>query len=80
MPEGVKQDILKGMYRLSAPAQPVEGRHVQLMRSFFKVDRHFIALAALKALADDGSIAREKVSEAITLYGIDPEKQNPAKV
>ncbi|HWH89966.1 MAG TPA: pyruvate dehydrogenase (acetyl-transferring), homodimeric type [Pseudomonas sp.] len=190
MPEGVEQDILKGMYRLSASAQPGEGKHVQLMgcgsilqevvaaaqllerdfgvssdvwsvtsltelrregqdaerwnllhpqqtprishvesclqdaqgpvviatdymkifadqirpfvpkrrfvalgtdgfgqsdtreslRRFFEVDRHFIALAALKALADDGSLAREKVTEAIVLYGIDPEKQNPAAV
>lgn len=31
MPEGVEQDILKGMYRLSAPAQPIEGKHIQLM-------------------------------------------------
>ncbi|WP_347927197.1 pyruvate dehydrogenase (acetyl-transferring), homodimeric type [Pseudomonas helvetica] len=190
MPEGVEQNILKGMYRLSASAQPVEGKHVQLMgcgsilqeviaaaqlleqdfgvssevwsvtsltelrrdgqdaerwnllhpqqpprighvesclqdkqgpvvvatdymkifadqirpfvpkrrfvalgtdgfgqsdtreslRRFFEVDRHFIALAALKALADDGGVSREKVAEAIALYGIDPEKQNPAKV
>ncbi|WP_447768157.1 pyruvate dehydrogenase (acetyl-transferring), homodimeric type [Pseudomonas kilonensis] len=190
MPEGVEQDILKGMYRLSAPAQPNEGKHVQLMgcgsilrevvaaaqlleqdfgvssevwsvtsltelrrdgqdverwnllhpqqvprishvesclldkqgpvvvatdymkifadqirpfvpkrrfvalgtdgfgqsdtreslRRFFEVDRHFIVLAALKALADDGVIPREKVAEAIVLYGIDPEKQNPTAV
>ncbi|WP_434562395.1 pyruvate dehydrogenase (acetyl-transferring), homodimeric type [Pseudomonas sp. R1-6] len=190
MPEGVEEGILKGMYRLSAPEKPVEGKHVQLMgcgsilqevvaaaqlleqdfavssevwsvtsltelrrdgqeaerwnllhpehaprvsyvesclhdkqgpvvvatdymkifadqirpfvpkrrfvalgtdgfgqsdtreslRRFFEVDRHFIALAALKALADDGQIPREKVAEAITLYGIDPQKQNPAKV
>jgi pyruvate dehydrogenase E1 component len=50
------------------------------LRRFFEVDRHFIALAALKALADDGGVPREKVAEAIALYGIDPEKQNPAKV
>ncbi|WP_339478930.1 MULTISPECIES: pyruvate dehydrogenase (acetyl-transferring), homodimeric type [unclassified Pseudomonas] len=190
MPEGVEQAILKGMYRLSAPAQPIEGKHVQLMgcgsilreviaaaqlleqdfgvssevwsvtsltelrrdgqnaerwnllhpqqtprishvesclldkqgpvvvatdymkifadqirpfvpkrrfvalgtdgfgqsdtreslRRFFEVDRYFIVLAALKALADDGGIPREKVAEAIVLYGIDPEKQNPAAV
>ncbi|WP_053214551.1 pyruvate dehydrogenase (acetyl-transferring), homodimeric type [Pseudomonas sp. Q12-87] len=50
------------------------------LRRFFEVDRHFIALAALKALADDGKMPREKVAEAIRLYGIDPQKQNPAKV
>jgi pyruvate dehydrogenase E1 component len=50
------------------------------LRRFFEVDRHFVALAALKALADDGKIPREKVAEAIRLYGIDPQKQNPAKV
>ncbi|WP_439877810.1 pyruvate dehydrogenase (acetyl-transferring), homodimeric type [Pseudomonas prosekii] len=50
------------------------------LRKFFEVDRHFIAVAALKALADEGTLPREKVAEAITLYGIDPEKQNPAKV
>jgi pyruvate dehydrogenase E1 component len=37
-------------------------------------------LAALKALADDGQLPREKVAEAIVLYGIDPQKPNPAKV
>ncbi|WP_415759148.1 pyruvate dehydrogenase (acetyl-transferring), homodimeric type [Pseudomonas sp. LT1P18] len=50
------------------------------LRKFFEVDRHFIAVAALKALADEGTFPREKVAEAIALYGIDPEKQNPAKV
>ncbi|MNP79142.1 Pyruvate dehydrogenase E1 component [compost metagenome] len=50
------------------------------LRRFFEVDRHFIVLAALKALADDGVIPREKVAEAIVLYGIDPEKQNPTAV
>jgi pyruvate dehydrogenase E1 component len=50
------------------------------LRKFFEVDRHFIAVAALKALADEGTLPREKVAEAIALYGIDPEKQNPAKV
>ena len=50
------------------------------LRKFFEVDRHFIAVAALKALADEGTLPREKVAQAIALYGIDPEKQNPAKV
>ena len=50
------------------------------LRSFFEVDRRFIALAALKALADDGVIARQRVSEAMQRYDIDPGKTDPARV
>ncbi|NUU02714.1 pyruvate dehydrogenase (acetyl-transferring), homodimeric type [Herbaspirillum robiniae] len=50
------------------------------LRTFFEVDRHFIALAALKALADDGSIARELVSEVIRRYGINAGKTDPSAV
>jgi hypothetical protein len=41
------------------------------LRRFFEVDRHHIALAALKALADDGALERSRVGEAIARYGID---------
>ncbi|MEO6960252.1 MAG: alpha-ketoglutarate dehydrogenase [Burkholderiaceae bacterium] len=44
------------------------------LRSFFEVDRHHIALAALDALAQAGRIKREKVAAAIQLYGIDPDR------
>jgi pyruvate dehydrogenase E1 component len=50
------------------------------LREFFEVDRHFIVLAALKALADDGTIARERVSDAIARYGIDAGKIDPTTV
>jgi pyruvate dehydrogenase E1 component len=50
------------------------------LRSFFEVDRHFIAVAALKALADEGAVAASAAADAITRYGIDPEKPNPARV
>ncbi len=52
----------------------------EALREFFEVDRHFIALAALKALADDGMIGRDKVSEAIKRYGINVDKVNPVAV
>lgn len=52
----------------------------EALRSHFEVDRHFIVLAALKALADDGTVERAKVSEAIARYGIDVEKLNPASL
>jgi len=47
------------------------------LREHFEVDRHFVVLAALKALADDGAIDKSKVSEAIQKYGIDINKANP---
>lgn len=47
------------------------------LRHFFEVDRYWVTLAALKSLADDGLLAREKVAEALTKYGLDPEKLNP---
>jgi pyruvate dehydrogenase E1 component len=50
------------------------------LRHFFEVDRHWITLAALKALADDGTIDREKVAAALLKYRLDPNKPNPAKV
>ena len=50
------------------------------LRHFFEVDRRWITVAALKALADDGKIDRKKVAEAIVKYQIDPNKPNPMKV
>lgn len=47
------------------------------LRKFFEVDRYFIAIAALKALADQGDIPVAKVKECMARYGIDPEKPNP---
>ncbi|AHB75136.1 MULTISPECIES: pyruvate dehydrogenase (acetyl-transferring), homodimeric type [Pandoraea] len=52
----------------------------ELLRAYFEVDRHFIALAALGALADAGTIDRERVGDAIRRYGIDPEKTDPSTV
>jgi pyruvate dehydrogenase E1 component len=50
------------------------------LRRFFEVDRHYVAVAAMKALADQEAVPQKKVAEAIAKYGIDPEKPNPAKV
>jgi pyruvate dehydrogenase E1 component len=47
------------------------------LREHFEVDRRFVVLAALRALADEGSIPLKKVAEALTKYGIDPDKVNP---
>jgi len=50
------------------------------LRHFFEVDRHFITVTALKALADEGKIKASVVSKAIKKFGIDPEKANPLHV
>jgi pyruvate dehydrogenase E1 component len=47
------------------------------LRKFFEVDRHYVAVAALKALAEDGSVPASKVTEAIRKYAIDTNKPCP---
>jgi pyruvate dehydrogenase E1 component len=46
-------------------------------RRFFEVDRHHVALAALRALADEGTIPPGRPGEAAARYGIDPRKPEP---
>jgi pyruvate dehydrogenase E1 component len=48
------------------------------LREHFEVDRHFVAVAALKALADENKVPSTTVADAIKRYGIDPNKPNPA--
>jgi pyruvate dehydrogenase E1 component len=49
------------------------------LRSFFEVDRYHVAVASLKALADEQLLPNRRVAEAIAKYGIDPEGPNPAR-
>jgi pyruvate dehydrogenase E1 component len=49
------------------------------LRSFFEVDRYHVAVASLKALADDQLLPSKRVAEAIAKYGIDPDGPNPAR-
>ena len=47
------------------------------LREHFEINRHYIVVAALKALADDGSVPLTLVAEAIAKYGIQADKINP---
>ena len=47
------------------------------LREHFEVDRRYIAVTALKALADDGVLDQETVTGAIEKYGIDPDRPDP---
>jgi len=73
--------------------QWVPGRYVSLgtdgfgrsdsraaLRRHFEVDRHYIAVAALKALADEGKLEAAAVTAAMKALGVDPAKPVPWKV
>jgi pyruvate dehydrogenase E1 component len=47
------------------------------LREHFEVDRHYVVVAALKALADEGTVPAATVAEAIRKYRINPDKINP---
>jgi len=49
------------------------------LRHHFEVDRYFVTVAALKALADNGQLEAATVTKAIKKYGIDPEKTEPLR-
>lgn len=52
----------------------------QKLRQFFEVDRYYIVVSALKALADEGIIEKEVVVKAMQQYQINPDKPNPLSV
>ena len=50
------------------------------LRHHFEVDRHWVAVAALKSLAEEGQLPAAKVAEALARYGLDASKPNPLTV
>jgi len=50
----------------------------EALRSFFEVDAAHVVVTVLNSLARDGEIGREVVAEAITAFGIDPNRPDPA--
>jgi pyruvate dehydrogenase E1 component len=47
------------------------------LREHFEVNRHYIVVAALKALSEEGAVPTAKVAEAIKKYGIKVDRINP---
>jgi pyruvate dehydrogenase E1 component len=47
------------------------------LRQFFEVDRHYVVVATLKALSDEGKIKSSIVADAIKKFKLDPNKPNP---
>jgi len=50
------------------------------LRRFFEVDRHYVAVAALKELADQGKVEPAVVKQAIEQYEIDTDRPAPFHV
>jgi pyruvate dehydrogenase E1 component len=48
------------------------------LREFFEVDYRWVIVATLAALARNGKIEASVVQQAMTTYGVNPEKANPA--
>jgi pyruvate dehydrogenase E1 component len=47
------------------------------LREHFEVNRHYIVVAALRALADEGQLPAAKVAEAIAKYELNVDRVNP---
>jgi pyruvate dehydrogenase E1 component len=52
----------------------------EALRDFFEVDRHYIVVAALKALSDEGKLPASKVADAVKKYKLNPNKPNPSTI
>jgi pyruvate dehydrogenase E1 component len=50
------------------------------LREFFEVDRRYVVLAAMTALAEEGVVPRADVAKVMADLGIDPAKPDPTTV
>jgi len=84
-------DYMRAFAEQIRPSVPADRRYVVLgtdgfgrsdyrkaLRRHFEVDRQHVAVAALAALAADGTVPTSAVTDAIARYGIDPDKVDPA--
>ena len=71
--------FVPGTYRVLGTDGFGRSDYRRKLRRFFEVDRYFVALAALQALAQEGTVPTETIAKAIAKYGIDPDKPNPAR-
>ena len=50
------------------------------LRDFFEVDRRYIVIATLSAMAEEGTVSKKTITEAIKKYGVNPNKPEPTTV
>ena len=78
IPDGIRP-FVPGRFKVLGTDGFGRSDYRKALRSFFEVDRYHVAVAALKALADDQKLPAKKVAEAIALYKIDTERASPAR-
>jgi pyruvate dehydrogenase E1 component len=71
--------LVPGTYRVLGTDGFGRSDYRKKLRHHFEVDRHFVAIAALKALADENKLPSAKVAEAIRRYGVNPDKPSAAR-
>jgi pyruvate dehydrogenase E1 component len=70
--------FVPGTYRVLGTDGFGRSDYRKKLRHHFEVDRHFVTVAALKALADENKVPSAKIAEAINNYGINPDKPSPS--
>ncbi|MBV9471606.1 MAG: pyruvate dehydrogenase (acetyl-transferring), homodimeric type, partial [Solirubrobacterales bacterium] len=75
-PDQIRQWV-PGPYRVLGTDGYGRSDSRRALRRFFEVDRHYVAVAALKSLTDAGELDAAKVQEAIERYELDPEVPMP---
>ncbi len=71
------REFVPGCYRVLGTDGFGRSDTREKLRQFFEVDRYYVTVAALKALAEAGSIPDKQVAQAIQKFGIDPNKPDP---
>jgi pyruvate dehydrogenase E1 component len=71
--------FVPGTYRVLGTDGFGRSDYRKKLRHHFEVDRHFVTIAALKALADENKLPSAKVAEAIRRYGVNPDKPSPTR-
>ena len=82
VPDQIRQWVADGdrSYRTLGTDGYGRSDYRQALRRFFEVDRHYVAVAALRELAEAGTIDAKVVAEAIEKYGIDTDAPMPTTV
>ena len=78
--EQIRPQVTGRRYRVLGTDGFGRSDYRKALRRHFEVDRHHIVLAALTELAAEGGVPTTTVADAISRYGIDADKPNPARV